>query len=43
LVPKGIAPVISERLVPWLISLRRRPVPSASAATPGDLMQESRA
>jgi urea ABC transporter permease protein UrtC len=40
LVPKGIAPVISERLVPWLISLRRS---GARAPTRRDLPQGSRA
>jgi ABC-type branched-subunit amino acid transport system permease subunit len=41
LVPRGIAPMVSERLVPWLLSLRR---PSASRSTaPRDLPQESRA
>jgi hypothetical protein len=43
LVPKGIAPVISERLVPWVMSLRRPPVPSAPDAAPHDMPQGSRA
>ena len=32
LVPKGIAPMVSERLVPWLLALRRAPVARHSVA-----------
>ncbi len=42
LVPKGIAPMISERLVPWLVSLRHRSTTAAAPATPRELPQESR-
>ncbi len=38
LVPKGIAPMISDRLVPWLLALRR---PASRA--PRHLAQESKA
>jgi ABC-type branched-subunit amino acid transport system permease subunit len=37
LVPKGVAPMITERLVPWLVSLRR------PAASPRSVAQESKA
>ena len=37
LVPKGIAPMISDRLVPWLLAMRRR------RAGPRHLAQESKA
>jgi ABC-type branched-subunit amino acid transport system permease subunit len=37
LVPKGIAPMISDRLVPWLLAMRRR------GAGPRHLAQESKA
>jgi ABC-type branched-subunit amino acid transport system permease subunit len=37
LVPRGIAPMVTERLVPWLWARRR------SALVPGDLAQESKA
>jgi ABC-type branched-subunit amino acid transport system permease subunit len=37
LVPRGIAPMVTERLVPWLWARRR------SALMPGDLAQESKA
>jgi ABC-type branched-subunit amino acid transport system permease subunit len=42
LVPKGIAPVISERLIPWLISPRRSAA-SARPSAPRKLPQGSRA
>ena len=32
LVPKGIAPIVTERLVPWLLSMRR-PTPSVANVT----------
>jgi hypothetical protein len=37
LVPRGIAPMISERLVPWLLASRR------AAGLARDLSQERRA
>ncbi len=37
LVPKGVAPMITERLAPWLVSLRR------PAASPRSVAQESKA
>jgi branched-chain amino acid transport system permease protein len=37
LVPKGVAPMITERLVPWLLSLRR------PAASPRSVAREGRA
>jgi ABC-type branched-subunit amino acid transport system permease subunit len=37
LVPRGVAPMVTERLLPWLLSLRR------PAATPHDIAQESNA
>lgn len=42
LVPKGIAPVITERLVPWVLALRR-PKPAAHAAVARDFAQGSAA
>jgi len=39
-VPRGAAPMVTERLVPWLLSLRR---PAADRASPRDLPQEGRA
>jgi hypothetical protein len=37
LVPRGVAPMVTERFVPWLLSLRR------PATVPGDIAQESKA
>jgi ABC-type branched-subunit amino acid transport system permease subunit len=37
LVPRGVAPMVSERFVPWLLSLRR------PAAAPRDIAQETKA
>jgi hypothetical protein len=37
LVPKGVAPMITERLVPWLVSLRR------PAASPRSVAREGKA
>jgi ABC-type branched-subunit amino acid transport system permease subunit len=37
LVPRGVAPMVTERLVPWLLSLRR------PAAAPRDIAQEGKA
>jgi ABC-type branched-subunit amino acid transport system permease subunit len=42
LVPKGIAPSITDRLVPWLFALRRPATAAAPAANPLDLPQRSR-
>jgi hypothetical protein len=36
LVPKGVAPMFTERLVPWLVSLRR------PAASPRHVARESK-
>ena len=38
LVPKGVAPMVTERFVPWLMSLRR-----TSAGLPNELPQEGKA
>jgi branched-chain amino acid transport system permease protein len=36
LVPKGVAPMITERLVPWLLSLRRPAASPRSVAREGN-------